>query len=73
MPKHGVGLKIEHEIEIAGKDVEFYVTSDDKAFGRVKISKGAIDWFPRYAQKGGYELGWEEFDALMKKNGRKKA
>jgi hypothetical protein len=55
MAKQGVALKVAHEIEIGGKDMEFYVTADSKVFGRVKISRGAIDWFPRYAQKGGYE------------------
>jgi hypothetical protein len=73
MAKHDVSLKVGHEIPIAGKDVEFYVSADSKAFGRVRISRGAIDWFPRYVQKGGYELSWEEFDSLMKAHGRKKA
>ena len=72
MAKHEVALKISHEVPIAGKDVEFPVKADGASLGRVRVSRGGIDWYPRRAQKGGYALTWEDFAAIMESNGRRK-
>lgn len=45
---------------------------DGAMFGRLRVSRGAIEWFPRSAQIGGYQLSWEAFADLMTTNGRRK-
>jgi hypothetical protein len=70
MPRHSVGLKIAHEIAIANVDIEVPVKKDGAAFGRVKISKGGIDWKPpsRAAAK---KLSWTQFAELMAEHGHR--
>jgi hypothetical protein len=72
MAKHDVELWIDHPINIGNRDVQFPVAADGKAYGRVQISKGGIDWMPAKKQKAGYWLTWQEFADLMAEHGREK-
>jgi hypothetical protein len=72
MAKHDVALKIVHDVPIGNVDVEFPIRIDGKAFGRLKISRGGVDWLPTRSQKSGFELNWGEFGDLMKKYGNRK-
>jgi len=69
MPKHDVHLEIDQPINIGNKDVEFPIDADGKAYGRLRVSKGGIDWVPAKKQKG-FWLTWPEFASLMAKNGK---
>jgi len=72
MAKHTVDLRIDHEIPIGNVDVEFPVKTDGKAFGRLQVSKGGVDWMPARSHRSGYWLTWTEFADLIKEHGRPK-
>jgi hypothetical protein len=66
-----------HEIEMAvpaqsvkNKDVEVSVRSNGAPLGRVKVSKGTIDWLPSPNSKTHYRLTWEQFDVVMREHGK---
>jgi hypothetical protein len=69
MAKHDVELKVGHAISIGNKDIELPVKRDGKAFGRLRISTGSIDWVPAGKQKAGYWLDWATFADVMAKHG----
>ena len=58
MAKHEVTLNISRPIPVGNVDVEIAVRRDGQAFGKVKISKGAIDWMPANKSKTAYYLDW---------------
>lgn len=45
-------------------DIEFVVKENGKKFGTLRISKGALVWFPRNGVKG-RKVGWARFDTFM--------
>jgi hypothetical protein len=45
-------------------DVVFEVRSDGDKLGELRISKGAIDWYP-YLSRRPITPTWEQFDAYM--------
>ena len=60
MAKHEVSLNITRPIPVGNVDIEVPVRRNGKAFGKVKISKGAIDWMQ----------DWGEFAKFMAEYGR---
>jgi hypothetical protein len=68
--KHKVKLKLNQGIEIENVDASFPVWSDDVFLGRLRVSKGSVDWQPAHVQMV-YRLSWEKFADLMEDNGRK--
>ncbi|MEA3019504.1 MAG: hypothetical protein QOI47_1028 [Actinomycetota bacterium] len=69
MPKHDIELAVPAAV-VKNKDVEIAVRSDDVLLGRLKLSRGSVDWYPANTVKG-RRLSWERFDALMEEHGRK--
>lgn len=69
MPKHDIELDVPAQV-VKNKDVEIAVRSDDVLLGRLKVSKGSIDWYPANTVKG-RRLSWEKFGDLMDEHGRK--
>lgn len=53
-------------------DVEFHAHKDDngskEVIGKLLVSKGGVEWVPKYKQKG-IEMTWSEFAKLME-NGK---
>ncbi len=45
-------------------DIEFVVKRDGEKFGTLRVSKGALVWFPRNGVKG-RKVGWTRFAAFM--------
>jgi hypothetical protein len=70
MAKHEVQLKLNQGITIENVDASFPVWSDDEFLGRLRVSKGSVDWQPAHGQMV-YRVSWEKFDQVMKDNGRK--
>jgi len=69
MAIHEISLKILHGIEIVNTDIEVSVREDGDLLGRIRISRGSIDWIP--AQKrSARRLRWTKFADLMEANGR---
>jgi len=66
---HQVSFEIPKR-HLQNSDIEFHVRNGGKAFGTLKVSKGAIVWFPRSKQVG-RKLSWRRFDALMEEEARR--
>lgn len=45
-------------------DIEFIVKRNGEKFGTLRISKGALVWFPRNGVKG-RRASWRQFDDFM--------
>ena len=72
MAKHEVKLRLNQGITIENVDVTFPVWSDDEFLGRLRVSKGSVDWQPAHGQMV-YRLRDDqvEFADMMVDNGRK--
>jgi hypothetical protein len=65
MGKHQVFLDLDvMDLRVRSKDVVFKVYQDDKKFGELRISQGAIVWRGR-KDKLGRRRSWAKFDKLM--------
>jgi hypothetical protein len=69
MAKHEITLKVLHGIEVANTDIEVVVREDGEIFGRVRISRGSIDWIPRMGRRA-KTMRWQEFATTMEELGR---
>jgi hypothetical protein len=67
--KHDISLEIPHGITVVNRDIEVTVREDGRILGRVRISKGSIDWVAANRQTVKY-LPWSRFAALMDADGR---
>ena len=67
MATHSVKV-ILPELDISRADAVFPVKVDGSAFGRLRISNGALVWVPANHIYG-YRLGWAEFDRLARQHG----
>ena len=66
MAKHKLSFELpEHEIH--RQDAVFKVFQDGERFGTLRISKGAVEWFPRN-HKIPYKLSWKKFDKAIKES-----
>jgi hypothetical protein len=63
-----ISMKVEHPIEVGNVDVVFEVRDGGALLGRMKISKGGIDWFPNNARKP-RTITWSNFSVYMEANG----
>jgi hypothetical protein len=70
MATHEVQLKLNQRITVENVDATFPIWSDDKRLGRLRVSKGSVDWQPARGQMV-YRLSWEKFSDLMVDYGRK--
>jgi hypothetical protein len=66
MPKHQINLKIPKAIEVVNTDIEVVVYEDDKRLGRLRISKGSIDWTPANGKLARH-MRWSAFARLMER------
>jgi len=65
MASKKISMKIEHPIEVGNVDVVFEVRDGSALLGRMQISKGGIDWYPKGAQSP-RRATWSQFNAWMK-------
>lgn len=59
------------ESDLGGVDIEFHAKEkkadgSEEAIGKLKVSKGGVEWVPKYAQKRP-TIPWREFAAIMEK------
>ena len=59
MAKHEVTLKLNQGITVENADVTLRVWSNDANLGRLRVSKGSIDWQPVKGQMV-HRLSWEK-------------
>ncbi len=69
MARHEVGLQIDQDIPLGSKDVTFVVRENGEILGRVRISRGSIDWLTSPKSKKGRRVYWAQFAKLMEDNG----
>jgi hypothetical protein len=67
MADHDVFFTIP-ERRLGKADVEFKVKRRGKAFGRLRISEGSIDWLPAN-KKQPFRIYWNEFDNYARGSG----
>jgi len=63
-----VKIKLDQAIDIAHKDAAIEVDG----LGRLKFSKGSIDWWPSGNSVNHYTLKWEKLAALFEEHGSQK-
>jgi hypothetical protein len=66
MATHDISLKIVHDITIINKDIEVEVRADGDLLGRIRISRGSIDWTPVHKQRP-HRVRWRRFADMMEK------
>ena len=52
------------DVPIVRSEAEFIISHNNRQIGRLRISKGSIDWFQGKARTG-KTLTWMEFSKLM--------
>lgn len=57
--------------ELGKADVEFKIKRNGNEFGTLRVSKGAIVWFPRKTRVNGRKILWNDFDRFMREQNRK--
>jgi len=60
---HQVAFEIPKR-RLQNADIVFHIKNNGKAFGILKVSKGALVWFPRSKQVG-RKISWVRFDSMM--------
>ncbi len=61
---HSVQFSIP-ERNLGRSDVEFKVKQGETILGTLRISKGALVWFPKNTSRG-HKIGWAKFHEIMK-------
>jgi hypothetical protein len=70
MPKHTVKFRTP-ALDVPKVDVFFRVKQGKHAFGRLRISKGGVEWMQKNDKKRAYHMNWERFDDIFVDEGRK--
>lgn len=68
MATHDISLKIPHGITVVNTDIEVTVREDGEVLGRVRISRGSIDWVPRSGKRA-KTMRWRKFADVMEDRG----
>ncbi|MBK6731399.1 MAG: hypothetical protein IPG60_10735 [Bacteroidetes bacterium] len=69
MPEHEIIANLP-QVKIQNKDAEIEVKSDSKLLGTLLISRGSLAWRPSgFDTDKPFEMSWEKFDELMRKEG----
>ena len=70
MAEHTVEVKTP-ALEVGKVDVVFTVRRDGQIYGRLKISRGGVEWMQRSDSKKAFHMLWTKFDATFFKEGNK--
>ena len=72
MAEHTVRLKTP-ALEVGKVDVVFTVLQDAQVHGRLKISRGGVEWMQRSDSKKAFHMSWQKFDRVFCDEGDKGA
>jgi hypothetical protein len=64
MAKHEIRLDILHGITVMNTDIEIEVREDNEKLGTLHISRGSIDWKPRFGHTA-RRMRWSQFAKRM--------
>jgi hypothetical protein len=70
MPQHSVQFRTP-ALDVPKVDVFFRIKQGDHAFGRLRISKGGVEWMQKNDKKRAHHMGWEKFDEIFVAEGSK--
>ena len=70
MAEHSVEFKTP-ALDVPKVDVFFRIKQDGRAFGRLRISKGGIEWMQRNDSKKAFHMSWERLDKNFVQNATK--
>jgi hypothetical protein len=70
MAEHNVKVNTP-PLEVGKVDVIFDVRKDGQVHGRLKVSKGGVEWMQRSDSKKAFHMSWDKFDRLFSKEGDK--
>ena len=57
------------EHDVGKVDVVFTVRQDSQVYGRLKISRGGVEWMQRSDSKKAFHMTWNKFDEIFSKEG----
>jgi len=61
MSEHTVQFRTS-PLDVAKVDVVFRVKQHGRAFGRLRISKGGVEWVQKSDSKKAFHMSWERLD-----------
>lgn len=70
MAEHTVEVKAP-ALDVGKVDVVFTVRQDGQVHGRLKISKGGVEWMQRSDSKKAFHMSWNAFDRVFSQEGEK--
>jgi hypothetical protein len=70
MAEHIVKVKTP-PLEVGKVDVIFTIHQDGQVHGRLKISKGGVEWMQRSDSKKAFHMSWSKFDQVFSTKGDK--
>lgn len=70
MAEHDVTVKTP-PLEVGKVDVIFRVKRDGLAHGRLKVSRGGVEWMQRSDIKKAFHMDWNKFDQVFSAHGDK--
>jgi len=70
MAEHTVEVKTP-ALEVGRADIVFTVRQDGQVHGRLKISKGGVEWMQRSDSKKAFHMSWNTFDRVLSEKGAK--
>ena len=68
MASHAVSFTIP-ERNLGRADIAFEIKKDKEKLGELRVSNGAVVWFPK-GKRQGYRLGWAELDKIFVDQGQ---
>jgi hypothetical protein len=61
MAEHRVTVTRTPAYDVGYADIEFEIFGDEEKLGKLHLSRGGVDWWPRDAKKNKVEMTWEQF------------
>lgn len=68
MAEHNVDVKTP-PLEVGKVDILFRVRRDGQVHGRLKVSKGGVEWMQRSDSKKAFHMSWDKLDKIFAKHG----
>lgn len=70
MPNHSVSLQAP-TLSVGKNDVIFSVKGNKQKLGKLKISRGGVEWMPKGNSTFSFHLDWEKLAQIFENDGKK--
>lgn len=68
MAEHSVRVKTP-PLEVGKVDIVFVARQDRQVQGRLKVSRGGVEWMQRSDSKKAFHMSWDKFDRIFCQEG----